>query len=272
MRTATSLVVTVLALPLLAGIGFPSARAQSPPASPTLFEAVAGDGDTSAPEVSTLELKQLLASGEAAVFDARPAAEFAMGHIPGARNVAAKPGVPMSDYVSDVAEIGRALQGDKRRRIVLYCNGPFCGKSKRLAAELKTQGYANVRRYQLGMPVWRALGEPAQIEPDGLRRVLAEDRTAYFVDAREADAFGAGSLPGARNIPRSGVRVGKDVGALKDAKNDGRLPVEDHNTRLVVVAATAADARFVAEQIAHEAFHNVAFFAGTFQEALAAAK
>ena len=42
----------------------------------------------------------------------------------------------MSLYVSDVAEIERVLNGDKGAAIVLYCNGPFCGKSSRLAEEL----------------------------------------------------------------------------------------------------------------------------------------
>ncbi|HET7497215.1 MAG TPA: rhodanese-like domain-containing protein [Candidatus Eisenbacteria bacterium] len=252
---------------LVAGVGVSLGQSSS-----TLFQATAGDGDPSAPEISTVEMKSALAAGTAVVFDARPAMEYAMGHIPGARNVAAKPGVPMSAYVSDVAEIGRALGGDKSKAIILYCNGPFCGKSRRLAAELKAAGFSNVRRYQLGMPVWRALGEPVQIEPDGLRRVLAEDRTAFVIDARDAGAFAGGSLPGARNIARSGVLDGKDVGALKNAKNDGRLPMEDHNTRVIVVAGSAADARWVAEHIAREAFSNVAFFGGTFEEALALAK
>lgn len=238
----------------------------------TIFQAVLGDGDPSAPEISSIELKSLLAAGTGVVFDARPPMEFAMGHIPGARNVAPKAGVPMASYVSDVAAIGRELNQDKGRTIVLYCNGPFCGKSRRLAGELKAAGYKDVRRYQLGMPVWRALGEPAQIEPEGLRRVVLEDHTAVVIDARETPLFAAGSLPGSRNIPRSAVLAGKDVGVLKEAKNDGRLPMDDHNTRLIVVAANATDARFVAEQIAHEAFHNVSFFGGTFGEALTAAK
>ena len=41
---------------------------------------------------------------------------------------------------------------------MLYCNGPYCGKSKRLSADLAAAGYTNVRRYQLGIPIWRALG------------------------------------------------------------------------------------------------------------------
>jgi hypothetical protein len=61
---------------------------------------------------------------------------FAISHIPGAVNVASKAGVPMAVYVSAVAEIGRVLGDRKGASIVLYCNGPFCGKSKRLAEEL----------------------------------------------------------------------------------------------------------------------------------------
>ncbi|HET9326570.1 MAG TPA: rhodanese-like domain-containing protein, partial [Candidatus Eisenbacteria bacterium] len=83
------------------------------------------------------------------------------------------------------------------------------------------------------------------------------------------DAFRSGTLPNARSIPRSGVLEGKDVGEVKRAKDDGRLPMEDHNTRLVVIGRDAAAARFVAEALAREAFHNVAYFRGTFDEARA---
>lgn len=57
---------------------------------------------------------------------------------------------------------------------------------------------------------------------------------------------------------------GKDVGEVKRAKDDGRLPMEDHNTRIVVVGADGEAARYVAEALTREAFHNVSFFAGSF--------
>jgi rhodanese-related sulfurtransferase len=189
-------------------------------------------------EVSTEELRKILLEKTAIVFDARPFKEYAISHIPGAVNVAAKSGVPISLYVSDVAEIGRVLKGNKSAPIVLYCNGPFCGKSKRLAAELVDAGYTNVRRYQLGIPVWRALVGLTQIEPDGIRYVTENDRTAVFIDARDAAEFKAGSIAGARNIPQSGLKPGKDVGEILAAKNDGRLPMEDHNTRIIVFGKT----------------------------------
>ncbi|HUP53805.1 MAG TPA: protein kinase [Longimicrobiales bacterium] len=221
-------------------------------------------------EVSTEELAQILENASAIVLDTRPHLEYAISHIPGAFNVAARPGVPMSMYVSDVAEVSRLVGGDLSRPIVLYCNGPWCPKSRRLADELEAAGHTDVRRYQLGMPVWRAYGGVTVIEADGLRHVLARDRTAVVIDAREPDAFRGRTLPSARNIPRSGVLDGTDIGEIRLAKDDGRLPMEDHNARIIVVGRTADDARLVAQAIAHEAFHNVAFFPGTFEEAEAA--
>jgi rhodanese-related sulfurtransferase len=243
------------------------ARGQVPP---NVFQAVLGTPGQKTAELSTDELKRVLTEGSAVVLDARPFAEFAISHIPGARNVAARPGVSRSMYVSDVAEIERLLGGDKSRALVLYCNGPFCGKSTRLADELLAAGYSNVRRYQLGIPVWRALGGLTEILPEGLRHVVANDRTAVLIDSREASAHQTGSLPGARTLPASGVLEGKDVGEVRRAKDDGRLPMEDHNTRLVVFGRDAAEARFVAEAIGREAFHNVSYFAGTFGDARAA--
>jgi len=238
----------------------------------TITQATLGETGQKTEEISTEELKQVLADKSATVLDARPSREFAMSHIPGALNVAAKPGVAMSAYVSDVAEISRLLDGKKDAPLVLYCNGPFCGKSKRLADELLAAGFTDVRRYQLGIPVWRALGGVTVIEPEGLQHVIADDRTAVLIDVREADAFRAGSLPGARNIPRSLVLEGKDVGEVKRAKDDGRLPMEDHNTRIIVLGGDPGMARTVAEAITHEAFQNVAYFAGTYAEAKAAAR
>jgi len=219
------------------------------------------------PEISTEELTRILAARSASVLDARPAMEFAISHIPGAVNVAPKPGVPASLYVSDVAEIGRLVQDNKAAPLVLYCNGPHCGKSKRLAAELLAAGFTDVRRYQLGIPSWRAAGGVCEIELAGMRHILANDATAVVIDAREADDNRRGTIRGARNIPRSLVLEGKDVGEVKRAKDDGRLPMEDHNTRIIVVGADAAAARYVAEALTREAFHNVSYFPGPFETA-----
>ena len=101
-----------------------------------------------------------------------------------------------------------------------------------------------------------------QIEDVGLRYVLGGDRTAWFLDARSADEFAAGSLPGARNVPAAEVVAAKD---------DGRLPMEDHNTRIVVFGANPEQARKAADVVAGNAFHNVTFYAGPIDSLLEAA-
>jgi len=123
-----------------------------------------------------------------------------------------------------------------------------------------------------GVPMWRALGGVTQVEPDGIRRIVASDRTAVLIDAREVAEFKAGSVANARSLPRSGLTPGKDVGEVKAAKDDGRLPMEDHNTRILVFGATTDQARAVAEAVANEAFHNVSFFDGNADQFKTAAR
>jgi rhodanese-related sulfurtransferase len=250
----------------LGAIGFAIQARTGAPGSPAVgAPAAAAEG-----EISTEEMARIVAEGSAVVLDTRPHLEYAISHIPGALNVAARPGVPMSVYISDVAQVHRLVGGDTLRPIVLYCNGPYCPKTRRTATELSMAGFQKVLRYQLGIPVWRAFGHVTEIEADGLRHVMDNDRTAFVIDVRERAAFSRGSLPGAHNVPRSLVTAERDAGEIRLAKDDGRLPMHDHNTRVIVLGDSPEDARFVAQVIAHEGFHNVSYFPGTIDAALAA--
>jgi len=231
-----------------------------------IHQAVVAKPGSAVPEISTADLEQILQDQSAVVLDTRPFLEWSVSHIPGALNVAPKPGVAMALYTSDVSEIGRLVDGDRSQQLVLYCNGPNCGKSKRVAGELIDAGYTNVRRYQLGAPVWRALVGVMVIEPEGARYVFERDQTAVWIDIREPSVFQEGSIPGARNLPHSKVLPGKDVGEVFAAKNDGRLPMEDHNTRIIVFGQDSVKAITVAEALAREAFHNLTYFSGTYEE------
>jgi rhodanese-related sulfurtransferase len=228
----------------------------------SIYQTTLQEENPATAQVSTEELQAILADGVTFVFDSRPHLEYSISHIPGSLNVAPKPGVELSHYVSDVAEIERVLtengvQG-KDAALVLYCNGPFCGVSKRLSGELLEADFTNVRRYQLGIPTWRALVGLTQIELDGARYVFAGDKTAVWVDARSAEQFAAGSLEGAVNL--------FDKEAVTKAKDDKRLPMQDHNTRIIVFGADGEQVRSVAGEIAKSAFHNVSFFGGTMEE------
>lgn len=231
-----------------------------------IHSATLGEHGAKTPEISTQELRVLLSEKSAAVFDVRPPLEFAISHIPGAINVAPKPGVSKAFYVSDTAEIERLLAGKKASPVVLYCNGPFCGKSRRLSDELVAAGFSNVRRYQLGIPVWRALGGVTQIEAEGVRYVLQGDHTAVWLDTRAPELFQKGTLPGAKRLGVEIIRGGKDNQAMERAKNDGTLPADDHNTRIVVFGDDPQLVRAVADAVAREAFHNVSFYSGSFAE------
>jgi len=165
------------------------------------------------PEISTSELVEVLKSG-AVVLDVRSVKECAIAHIPGS---VCMPGVLRSDgaYGDHIEQILQTYP-DRATPIVLYCNGPYCGKSKRTAQSLFEKGYTNVRRYQLGLPVWRALGQTVQTDLAGLVYILKDDRTAVFVDARAGEKFREDTIPGAVNIK---------PGEAKVANEDGRLPI-----------------------------------------------
>jgi rhodanese-related sulfurtransferase len=252
---------------VLAALG---ALAASHDKTVSIQAAITGQDPGQAPEISTEELRLVLLSGSAAVLDARSRSEYDMGHIPGARSAAPKAAGSTSGDMADIAEVNRAVDGDKKKPVVLYGNGPFCEKSRRLADDLRAAGFTNVRRYQLGMPVWRALGGPCEMSFQAFWSILQKDQTAVVIDAREAADFRALSLPGSRNIPRSLMREGKDVGEIKKAKEDGRLPLNDYNTRIIVFGSDGASARYVAGAITNEAFHNVSYREGSFAQTKAA--
>jgi rhodanese-related sulfurtransferase len=197
-------------------------------------------------EVSTDELKAIFAGGKAHVFDVRPAKEYAISHIPGSINI----------YENELERM-MELCPDKASEIVLYCNGIFCHKSIRVAEQLVKKEYVNVKRYQQGLPVWRAFGNTAETDLSGFKYVFENDKSAVFVDARLKGEFEKGTLPGAVNMK---------IGETEEANKDGRLPYNDHGTRLIVFGENAAQARELAEEIAHRAYWNSSYFSGTFQD------
>ena len=221
-------------------------HAASAQSLPTVHKTTLGEMAQATPEVSTEEVVRILASGSEPLLDVRSPEEFAIAHIPGSINL----------YEKEV-ELVRQRYPDKATRLVFYCNGPFCGKSKRLSEQLVVLGYTHVRRYQLGLPVWRALGHTVQTDLGGFRYIYQGDKTAVYVDARGAAAAAKGTVPGAVSI---------QPGEAEKANEDGRLPYKDKGTRVIVFADSADAARKVAEEIAGKAYWNSSYFGGTFAD------
>ena len=225
-----------------------------------IYQATLEEPNQKTPEISTEDLRRILADGSAVILDSRKHVEYVAGHIPGARNVDAPP-------TALVTGVERLVNGDKSKALVLYCNGPYCKASKVLGEKLVAAGFTNVRRYQLGIPVWRALGGPTEIELDGILRIFNIDRTAVFFDARSAAEFSKGSLPGARNVPAD--RLASD-GLQKAAA--GLLPLEDFNTRIVLFGRDYAQARSLADAFSKSPCHNVTYYPGTAETLMTAIK
>ena len=95
--------------------------------------------------VSRTELMQRLKDKTVILLDVRPEDEFALGHIPGARNV------PVSRLKRHISKLDRKVE------VVAYCRGPYCIMSFEAVAFLRKQGF-KVRRLEDGLPEWKAAG------------------------------------------------------------------------------------------------------------------
>lgn len=95
------------------------------------------------------ELLKRARSKGVVVLDARPASEYAAGHIPGAISV------PIDDLSRRLKEL------PKSKEYVAYCRGPYCVYADRAVEILTSQG-RRARRLREGFPEWRAAGFPVE--------------------------------------------------------------------------------------------------------------
>ena len=224
------------------------------PATPNIFQTSLLEPPQPGKELSTEQLQQILASGSMSVFDVRFELEYAISHIPGAINI---PPLNNPSVEREVSQISALFPINPHAEFVLTCNGPFCGKSKRVAAALAGAGYDNFYRYQLGLPVWRALGNTVRTDFEGFAYIFNRDHTAVFVDARTPQDFLADTVTCAVNI---------QPGEATAANDDGRLPLWDKGARVVVFADDPQLARKVASEIAKKAYWSSSYFSGTFAD------
>ena len=99
--------------------------------------------------VSRSELQRRMKQGLVTVLDVRPEDEFALGHLPGARNI------PLSRLKRQLSRL------DRNSEIVAYCRGPYCVLSFEAVAQLRKLGF-KARRLQDGLPEWKAAGLPVE--------------------------------------------------------------------------------------------------------------
>jgi rhodanese-related sulfurtransferase len=105
---------------------------------------------TGGPWVNTLQATQMMNRDDALVLDLRPAAEFASGHILGARNL------PLADLERRAGELDK----HKAKPVIVHCaDGNRAGGA---VALLRRNGFANVVNLSGGYAAWQQAGLPVE--------------------------------------------------------------------------------------------------------------
>ena len=102
------------------------------------------------PEISAHELEELLKNGGAQLIDVRTPAEFAVGHVAGARNV------PINTFKQKLP----TLALDPQRPIVAIC--ATAHRSPPAVRLLRAAGYENAVQLKGGMISWGKAHLPTQ--------------------------------------------------------------------------------------------------------------
>jgi rhodanese-related sulfurtransferase len=102
------------------------------------------------PGVNTLQATQMMNRDDALVLDLRPAAEFANGHILGARNL------PLAELERRAGELDK----HKAKPVIVHCaDGSRSGAG---VALLRKRGFANVVNLSGGYAAWQQAGLPVE--------------------------------------------------------------------------------------------------------------
>lgn len=114
-----------------------------------LASAYLGDRDR-LEQISRDELARRLDQGDVVVIDVRPAAEYAAGHIAGARSM------PVDALARQLRHLPDSVE------VVAYCRGPYCVFADDAVRLLRRRG-RRARRLEDGYPEWRHAQLPTVI-------------------------------------------------------------------------------------------------------------
>ena len=100
-------------------------------------------------QIDRHELAQRIAAGDVVIVDVRPAAEYAAGHIAGARSI------PIDRLAADMKELPDGIE------VVAYCRGPYCVYADDAVRLLRRRG-RSARRLEDGYPEWQRADLPVE--------------------------------------------------------------------------------------------------------------
>ena len=100
--------------------------------------------------ITRQELQAAIDAGEVVVVETLGPLYYEDAHLPGAINIPH----------TEVAGLAPQLLPDKAAAIVTYCSNTACRNSEIAAAQLRSLGYSDVRKYAEGKDDWREAGLP----------------------------------------------------------------------------------------------------------------
>ena len=104
--------------------------------------------------VDVTTTKEIIEAGEFLIFDARTAADFDTGHLPGAVSF------PFENREEGYNEMAALLQ--PAQPVLVYCSGRDCDDALLLGAFLKSQGSQQVVLFLDGIAGWKTAELPLQ--------------------------------------------------------------------------------------------------------------
>ena len=189
--------------------------------------AVLGPAPAALPALTPGEVRHLAGAG-AGLIDARPAASFAAGHVPGAISIPLRPAF--------ATWLGWLTDPDRPAVFVLEPGQDRAG----LIRQARNIGYEHLAgELAGGMAAWRAAGLPVR----QISVVKASEVTGPVLDVRQAAEYSGGHLPDARHI-ELGALTSAEPGAVADPGPD-----QDPAARPVTLMCGAGDRAMTAASL-----------------------
>lgn len=109
--------------------------------------------------ITTAQAYDYYINSSADFIDARPADEYALGHVPGALNLSLA-------MTKDAARVQDVLQWlDTSRPIIVYCRGGLCSEAKDVGRLLSDANYSQILIFADGFPGWQDAGYMIETGP-----------------------------------------------------------------------------------------------------------
>lgn len=180
-------------------------------------------------------------SATAILVDARPEGKYVKSTIPSSINI---PDTKFEQFAVQLKDT------PKDKEILVFCGGWKCGKSPKVAAMLKKQGFTNVKLYQAGEPEWIKKSYK-EVSLPVVKSAQAKNK-ALIIDARPYKKFLKETIPGSIGIPDTEMD-----------KLVGRFPAnKDEKIIAFCGGYKCAKSHKVAKKLVKMGYKNVAVYAG----------